>query len=71
MPAPLTKPKTTPTTTATSDLDALSDRELDVRIAEALRAVDDLHRQVADATARFNALHDERDRRSIRRRAAQ
>jgi hypothetical protein len=28
------------------------------------------HAQVAEATARFNALHDEKDRRPIRRRAA-
>jgi hypothetical protein len=70
MPAPVSKPKTTPATT-TSDLAGLTDRELDVRIAEAGRAIDDLQRQVAEATARFNALHDEKDRRSIRRRAAQ
>jgi hypothetical protein len=67
----VTKLTTTPsTTTAISDLDGLTDRELDVRIAEAGRAIDDLQRQVAEATARFNALHDEKDRRTIRRLAA-
>jgi hypothetical protein len=55
---------------AASDLAALTDRELDERIAEALRVINALHQQLAEASSRFDALHDEKDRRAIRRRTA-
>ncbi len=51
-------------------VDGLGDRELEQRIVEALQAVNDLRRRLAEATKTFNALHDEKDRRTVRRRAA-
>lgn len=53
----------------TLDTRSLSDRDLDVRLVEALRAVGDLHQKLAQAQAWFDALHNEKDRRALRRRA--
>jgi hypothetical protein len=46
------------------DTRSLSDRELDLRLVEALRAVGDLQQKLVEARAWFDALHTEKDRRS-------
>jgi hypothetical protein len=60
----------TPPRLTTADVAALTDHDLDARLAEALRAINELHQRLAEARRRFDALHDEKDRRAIQRRAA-
>jgi len=51
------------------DVAALTDPELDGRLAQALRAVHELTAQLTRARAWLDALHDEWDRRAIQRKA--
>ena len=51
------------------DARALEDGELEARLAEADREVDDLRRRLEDASAWREAIDAERDRRSVQRRA--